>query len=310
MTDQTPRRTFLKAAAATLAAGALAPHLLAAPPKVEVRKGIKKAVKYSMIKLPNASVLEKFQLVKDLGFDGVEADSPGGPNIDEANEAQVKTGVKVHGVIDSVHWGTRLSDPKEEIRAKGLQALQGALRDAAAMGAGTVLLVPGRVSKKPEDNENFDQVWERSTEQVKKAIPLAEELKVPICIETVWNEFITSPQHMIDYVDQFKNPMVGAYFDISNMLKYGVSSADWIRKLGKRLYKVDCKGYNIDRAKQGGNGWCEIGEGSENWPEVLKALQEVGYTDNVGWVTAEVGGGGKDRLAVIAQQMNKVLDLK
>jgi hexulose-6-phosphate isomerase len=304
------RRHFLKAAAATIAAGALAPHLLAAPPKLEVRKGLKKAVKYSMIKL-QGSVLDKFQLVKDLGFDGVETDSPGGPNTDEANEAQAKTGVKVHGVIDSVHWGTRLSDPREETRAKGLEALKGALRDAAAMGAGTVLLVPGRVSKKPEDNENFEQVWERSTEQVKKAIPLAEELKVPICIETVWNEFITSPKHMIDYVDQFKNPIVGAYFDISNMLKYGVSSPDWIRQLGKRLYKVDCKGYSLDKAKQpGGNGWCEIGEGSENWPEVLKALQEVGYTDNVGWVTAEVGGGGKERLAVIAEQMNKVLGLK
>src|SRR5688500_16887008 len=157
------------------------------------------------------------------------------------------------------------------------------------MGAGTVLLVPGRVSKKPEDNENFEQVWERSTEQVKKAIPLAEELKVPICIETVWNDFLTSPKHMIDYVDQFKNPMVGAYFDISNMLKYGVSSADWIRQLGKRLYKVDCKGYNVEKGKQGASGWCEIGEGSENWPEVLKALEEVGYTEKVGWVTAEVG---------------------
>lgn len=84
------------------------------------------------------------------------------------------------------------------MRAKGLKALEGALNDAKTVGADTVLLVPGVVNK----DVTYEQCWERSTAEVKKALPLAEKLKVKIAIETVWNNFITKPQQMIDYVDQ------------------------------------------------------------------------------------------------------------
>jgi len=39
---------------------------------------------------------------------------------------------------------------------------------------------------------------------------------------------------------------------------------------------------------------------------VRQELAELGYQ---GWATAEVSGGGRDRLADIADQMNRVLDL-
>ena len=94
---------------------------------------------------------------------------------------------------------------------------------------------------------------------------------------------------------------VAAYFDCSNMLKYGVPSAEWIRLLGpKRLAKFDFKGYSHK------NSWCKIGEGDENWPEVLKALGEIGYD---GWATSEVGGGGEEVLKDVVARMNKVLGL-
>jgi L-ribulose-5-phosphate 3-epimerase len=286
------RRRFVLAAAAT-AALASAPRLLAADRK---KPKLRKAVKYDMIS-GKAPVKEKFELIKRLGFEGVEINSPEGrPPLEEMKKACADTGIVVHGVIDSVHWRDTLSHPKAKIRAKGLAALEEALKDAAFIGATTVLLVPGVVNKEV----SYEQCWERSSEGVRKALPLAEKLGVKIAIEVVWNNFITKPEQLVEYVDSFKTPFVGAYFDCSNMIKYGVSSADWIRKLGKRVLKFDFKGYS--KTKQ----WVNIGEGDENWPDIITALGEIGYN---GWATAEVNAGGEAHLKDVAERMNKVLEL-
>jgi hexulose-6-phosphate isomerase len=256
---------------------------------------LKKAVKYGMIQLKGTHQ-ERLELAKKCGFAGVEIDSPGTDKLDELAKASKETGVAVHGVIDSVHWRDTLSSPDEKVRAKGLEALMGALQDAKTVGATTVLLVPGVVNK----DVTYDQCWERSQAEVKKALPLAEKLKVPIAIEVVWNGFITKPEQLIEYVDGFKSPFVGAYFDCSNMIKFGVPSADWIRKIGKRMLKFDFKGYS--KAKQ----WVPIGEGDEDWPDIVKALGEIGYD---GWATAEVGGGNEEYLKKISATMDRILEL-
>src|SRR5262245_21444447 len=144
------RRTFLSTSASTILAG----NLLAAPDK---KPRLKKAVKYGMIG-EGKTVQDKFELIKKIGFEGVEIDSPSKLNLEEANAAQKATGIKIHGVIDSVHWRDTLSHPDEKVRAKGLAALLGAIEDAKTVGADTVLLVPGVVNK----DVTYDQCYERS----------------------------------------------------------------------------------------------------------------------------------------------------
>jgi L-ribulose-5-phosphate 3-epimerase len=259
---------------------------------------LKKAVKYGMIgegKTPK----EKFELIKSIGFDGVEMDSPSDLKAADVAKAAKEIGIVIHGVVNSTHWQIRMSDPDPAVRGKAVENMKNALKDAKAYGAETVLLVPGAVRN--QEHENYEQCFERSQACVKECIPLAEELKIKICIETVWNNFITKVEQMIEYVDAFKNPIVGAYFDISNMIKFGMPPAEWIRKLGKRLYKFDFKGYSN---KDGFN--VRIGEGDENWPEVLKALEEVGYS---GWATSEVKGGDRQWLTDVAKRMDQVLGL-
>lgn len=296
MLAQFSRRSFLCAAGAAGAIGAALPQLGFAAGDKKPR--LKKAVKIGMIR-SGKTFEEKFTLIKSLGFEGVELNSPATIDRDEARSASEKTGIKIHGIVDSVHWQTRLSDPDSAVRAKGLEALQTAIKDAAFFGADTVLLVPGKVTD-PE-KENYEQVYERSQAEVRKALPLAEDSGVKIAIEVVWNDFITKPEQLVKYVDDFNNPHVGAYFDTSNMLKYGVPAATWIRQLGSRMLKFDFKGYSQTKK------WVPIGEGDEDWPEVLKALQEIGYH---GWATAEVAGGGEEQLRDISERMDRVLGLK
>jgi hexulose-6-phosphate isomerase len=262
---------------------------------------LKKAVKYAMI-APEGSIEERFALVKSLGFDGVEIDSP--LDIDRAAvvAASRKTGIVVHGVIDSVHWKTRFSDPDEAVRAKAVEALLTAIDDAHTYGASTVLVVPGRVADPRTENggrsENREQVWSRSQESIAKALPRAKEKGITIAIEVVWNDFITTPADFVLYVDGFADPRVAAYFDCSNVVKFGVPPADWIRALGKRMVKLDFKGYS--RAKS----WVKIGDGDEDWPAIRAALREVGYS---GWATAEVEAGGREHLADVKRRMDAVL---
>ena len=298
MHDQAPvaRRQFLAHSIAAGAAVSMAGRLSAAPAERSEPR-LKKAVKFDMVK-SGSSIEEKFALLKSLGFQGVELNSPSNIDRREAVTAARKTGIDIHGVIDSIQWTVRLSDPDPAVRARGLEGLKTALRDAKFYGATTVLLVPGKVAD-PE-KENYEQVYERSQAQIRKAIPLAEDVGVKIAVEVVWNDFISKPEEFAAYIDAFNNPIVGGYFDISNMLKYGVASSTWIRKLGKRMLKFDFKGYSRKR------GWVSIGEGDENWPEVLRALDDVGYR---GWATAEVSGGGRKELADVAERMNRCLAL-
>src|SRR6476661_6636381 len=153
MADSWTRRQVMAAAAASVACAAAGTRVLGADaPTSAARPKLRKAVKYDMIKL-NAPIEKKFELIKSIGFEGVEIDSPSGVNRQEAVDAKKKTGIEIHGVIDAVPWQKRLSDPDPAVREVGLKALRGAIDDAKFYGASTVLLVPGKVSD--EKNENF-----------------------------------------------------------------------------------------------------------------------------------------------------------
>ena len=289
------RRTFINTSAATVAATSLLPSVTTADDKqAETPMSIYKSIKMGMFR-EKISLEEKFQILKDLGYDGIELNSPGGVDKKEALAASDKVGLPIHGVVDSIHWRVRLSDPDPQVRQKGLEGLLTAIQDAYAVRGSAALLVPGKVTN--DKTENHDQVWERSIEQIRKAIPLASKLGIRILIENVWNGFCYDPKQLADYIDEINSPWVGVYFDIGNHRKYG-KPEDWIRTLGSRIAKLDVKDWGQ------ANGFCKIGEGDVDWAEVRKALKDIGYS---GWATAEVRGGNRDRIKEVKENMDAAL---
>jgi L-ribulose-5-phosphate 3-epimerase len=292
------RRTFL---AASVAAGIAASGSFAMTHAEEksAEQRYKKAVKIGMVRI-QGSLKDKFALLKELGFDGIELDAPSNLTVEEVRAAIEETGLPVHGVVDSVHWNQRLTDPSEEVRAKGLDALKAAIKFSKDIGGTSVLLVPGRVTP----DANYEQAWERSIAEIKKATPLAEELEIDILIENVWNDFLTDPKETARFIDECDSKRVGAYFDVGNAVRYSPPH-EWVPILGKRIKKLDIKDYKTQ--PEGGNlgaGFsAKLLDGSVDWPKVMDELEKIGYT---GWGTAEIQGGDRTWLKEVAERMDKI----
>ena len=284
------RREFLRLTGVAVVVTASTRTLAAEPTP---KRPLKKAVNLGMVKI-EGTVLDKFKLLKDLGFDGVELDRPGGPPVAEILKARDATGLAAANIIDSVHWRDTLSDPNPEVRARGLDGLKAALRDAKAFGAPTVLLVPAVVKKEV----SYSDAWTRSPIEIRKAIPLAEELGVKIAIENVGNFFLMSPLEAARFVDEFHSPAVAWHFDIGNVIAWGWPE-HWIRALGKRISTLHIKEYSRAKRSQ-----VELLEGDCDWPAIMKALDEAGFS---GWAIAEVAGGDAERLKFLAARMDRIL---
>ncbi len=264
---------------------------------------IKKSLKYGMIRT-EGSVLEKFQLLKDLNYDGVELDSPNDLDTAEILEAKEKTGLEIPGVVNSMHWKFPLSHPDPEVRKTCVDSMTTALEDCKAYGGTTVLLVPGVVN----EEISYGDAWKRSRNEIKKMIPVAERTGIKIAFENVWNNFILSPIEAADYVDYFDHELIGWYFDIGNIVRYGWPE-HWIEVLGDRIMKLDVKEYSRQLQRDEGvwKGFnVELMEGDCNWPAVINALDKIGYE---GWASAEVPGGDRERLKAIIEKMNSIFDL-
>jgi L-ribulose-5-phosphate 3-epimerase len=251
------------------------------------------------------TLVERLKLAQAAGFDGVDFDEAGSFTAEQARQAVQESGVFVHNAINHAHWQQRLTSAKEEERAKGVANIEHCLRVAHAAGGSGVLIVVGRGDDGPEEEVN-----ERARREIKKLIPLAASLGQRILFENVWNKLHydhDSPpeqtaQRFIDFVDSFNSPWVGMYYDIGNHWKYG-QSREWLRAFGRRAVKLDIKGFS--RAQ---NKFVDITSPDDDlpWKEVQAGLDEIGFA---GWTTAEVGGGGLERLTTVRQQMQKALGL-
>lgn len=243
---------------------------------------------------PQASIKDNLTLAKNAGFEGVELalnlEGELSLNSTESELLEIKKvandlGLKIPSLSSSLCWDYRLSDDDAKTREKAKEIIKKQIESAKILGADTVLVIAGSVNVEfsmPEVKVPYDVCYNRAIEGVSEIGEFAKDLKINVGLENVWNKFLLSPIEMRDFIDKIGNEYVGSYLDIGNTL-YCSFPDDWIRILNKRIKKIHFKDY---RYQSGGlHGFVDLLAGDVNYPEVIKALNEIGYDD---WVSAEM----------------------
>jgi len=276
---RTTRRDFLKS---SLAVAGFSGFVFREAPLA-----IKKGLVFDMVPA-NLSYADRFKLVRDAGFQVVQAlTEPDDRKAEEMKQAADAASIRIDSVMNVDHWQYPLSSNDPVVVEKSLAGMRTSLHNAKLWGSDVVLLVPAVVNPQT----SYRDAWTRSQTQIRKLIPLAEELKVVIAIEEVWNRFLLSPLEMVQYIGEFHSPWVGAWFDVGNVVLYGYPQ-DWIRTLGKRIVKVHLKDF---KRKE---------DGDVDWPAVRQAFGDIGYA---GSVIAELEQGDEPYLRDVSRRIDRLL---
>lgn len=289
------RREFLKSSLTVACAAGFPGKVLARSAAVAPTQ-IKKGVLLDMVPA-NLSLADRFKMARDVGFEVVQVPT----ETDDRRAEEIRKGaeeanIRIDSVMNLNHRKNPLSSSDPAMVQLGLAGMRTSLHNAKLWGADAVLLVPAVV----DPQTSYLDAWTRSHKQVRTLIPLAEELKVVIAIEEVWNDFLLSPLEMAKYIDEFHSPWVKTWFDVGNVLLTGYPQ-DWIHTLGKRISKVHLKDFK--RRKDGYN-WVNLGDGDAQWAAVRQAFADIGYS---GSAIVELPAGDEAYLRDVCQRVDRLL---
>jgi L-ribulose-5-phosphate 3-epimerase len=257
---------------------------------------IKKGVLLEMLP-ENLSYADRFKLARSVGFEVVQAPTePDERKAEEIKRAADGANMRIDSVMNMDHWRFPLSSSDSAVLEKSLAGMRTSLHNAKLWGSDAVLLVPAVVNPQT----SYRDAWTRSQQQIRKLIPLAEDLKIVIAIEEVWNKFLLSPLEMASYIDEFHSPWIKAWFDVGNVLLYGYPQ-DWIRTLGKRIVKVHLKDF---KRREDGYAWVNLGDGDVDWMAVRQAFTEIGYT---GSAVTELEKGDESYLRDVSNRVDRLV---
>lgn len=265
------------------------------------KRQITKSLKLGMVNGgKNASIEDRLQIAKNAGFASVEPDTVFDPKeLEVMIKAADKVSIKLDAIICSKHWSNPLSDPNPDVRQVCIDAMKTSIDNAKEMGGDMVLLVPGVVTPKVM----YKDVWERSIRYTKEIAEYAEDKKITIGIENVWNKFLLSPLEYRHFIEEVGSDYVKAWFDVGNVVLFAYPQ-DWIRTLDEQIVRVDVKDFKMGGGKY---DFTKLLDGAVNWKEVMTAFDEIGYK---GIIAAEVAGGDQAYLTeYVSQRMDKIIEM-
>lgn len=235
---------------------------------------------------------ELFRQVKDAGFDGVEL------NVDrEGHSAHSLTLATTQDELRDIAalsrqydlpvvsistslYGGKMGSPDAEEREFAKALLRKQLECAQALGSSGILTVPGGQSPRISLAEDYRRS-QATLAELRDDILAAG---IHVGVENVWNGFFTSPAEMARFIDGLDCPLIGAYFDVGNVVAFSWPES-WIEILGKRIHHVHIKDFKRKAGLNQGGDFVSLTRGDVNWLEVIPALRQAGFD---GYLTAEV----------------------
>lgn len=261
---------------------------------------------------------EAFERARAAGFDGIELglnaqgrvglpapyDEP-----DRAADLARSVGLELPSV-SGPGFVDLFAREVEEVLPEIVARTERGCQAARALGADAMLQIPGFVQIAWDPRSPvvpYEVAWERTVTIYRALAPVAERAGVCLCLENVWNRFLLSPLEMRQLIDTIDSPAVRVYFDVGNQVVNGFPE-QWIRILGSRIGRIHLKDFR--RSIGNLNGFVMLLEGDVDWPAVMAALRETGYS---GYLTAEYGPyphGPDVLLAHLSASMDRIIALQ
>lgn len=207
------------------------------------------------------------------------------PDISDAEcrriaEYAAKKNIGLRTLASGFYWGCSLGSPEESERRRAIEFTENYLRIAAAIGAESILVVPGATQVAWDPSRPvvpYRQVWEQSTKSLTALAPLAEKLRINIALENVWNRFLLSPMEWKFYLEQFDTERIGLYFDAGNCCLFA-RPQDYPEILGRRIKAVHLKNFSGNDCAGGLHGFGDdLLRGDVDFPALFAAFEKINY---------------------------------
>jgi len=231
-----------------------------------------------------------------LGFDAIElcygegelAPGAAPEELRRIREGIAAIGIATPSLCSGNYWSQSLSSEDDTERDAAIAFSTAYIECAAALGADTVLVLPGTVDvpwNPARPVVPAKRAWDLSQQSLRALLPVAEAHGVVLALENVWSKFLTGPFEFAAFVDAFDSPWIRCYFDAGNVAINGYPE-HWIEILGERIARVHIKGFN---RRDGGGTLSDFTESmfdsTIDWKAVMEALRAVGYDKTI---TAEL----------------------